>query len=152
MTDRAEEDPQRAMTPAKILLRIREAGFKENTEPYRICAAALKWLGASYEQFEELRSRHGRGSIDCSTLVSQSHWEGALIVVPFTAEGQRKSSRGKAISSIDLAEPGDVMVKYPSLEDSPDRRHNHVGIFLGRDGLGTPSVVNLASKGLTSKS
>jgi hypothetical protein len=102
---------------------------------------ALQFLGYSYLRTEELASET---TVDCSTLVSQAHWEGALIGVPFTAEGQRKAASGLSIRSVEEALPGDVLVKYPSLEDSPDKQWNHVGIYLGCDTAGSRWLIESA--------
>jgi len=121
---------------------FQKTGIGKGTERYSICKHALGYLGYSYERHEELVFSE---TIDCSTLVSQSHWEGALIGVPFTAESQRKASSGKVISSMAEALPADVLVKYPSVSESPDGQWNHVGLYLGRDTSGIEWVVESVS-------
>ena len=108
---------------------MEESGFVEGTEVYGVCSQAIRYLGCSYERSEELSTSN---TIDCSTLTSQSFWEGALIGIPFVAETQRKAFSGSNISTENL-QPGDVLIKYSSVEASPDKRWNHVGLSLGRD-------------------
>jgi len=84
--------------------------------------------------------------VDCSTLTSQSHWEGALIGIPFVADNQRQAVSGKIIASVDKMIPGDVLVKYPSLDASPDKTWNHVGLYLGRDHSGEQWLIESTSK------
>jgi len=108
-------------------------GYGIDTEHDRICRAAGRFLGFTYQQHEELTKVK---EIDCSTLVSQAHWEGALIGVPFTAEGQRSASTGIVVPDIDAVQPGDVLVRYPYLDATPDKTWNHVGMFLGQQPTG----------------
>ena len=116
---------------------IREAGFIEGTEEYEICSRAIRLLGMRYEQTEEL----ALSTIDCSTLTSQSHWEGALIGIPFIADSQRKAESGLSIDGIENAKPADVLVRYRSIDDAPDRKFNHVGLYLGKDLAGQPWLI-----------
>jgi hypothetical protein len=69
--------------------------------------------------------------VDCSTLVSQAHWRGAGVGVPFVAETQRRAYSALIIPPSELA-PSDVLIAYPSKVMAPDRRHNHVVMYLGR--------------------
>ncbi|MFH1392716.1 MAG: M23 family metallopeptidase [bacterium] len=115
--------------------------FVPGTEQFEVCRKALNYLGSRYERTEEL----GDTTIDCSTLVSQSYWEGALIGIPFTAEKQRQAFTGLNIDSISDAIPSDVLIKYPSLDNSPDKTFNHVGIYLWSDNAGQRWVIE--SKG-----
>ena len=118
-----------------------EAGWGLDTEPYGICDKALEMLGWGYQQSEELVRE---SAIDCSTLVSQSHWEGAAIGVPFVAENQRTAVSGLNIRRIEDAIPSDVLVKYRSLDESPEGRWNHVGLYLGADFRGERWVIEAA--------
>lgn len=127
---------------AEILGRMLEEGYGKGTEQYEICKRALKYLGFTYERSENLSSDT---SVDCSTLVSQSHWEGAAIGVPFIAENQRTAKSGKTVSSPDKLIPADVLVKYPSVEESPDGKWNHVGLYLGRDEMGDEWLIESRS-------
>lgn len=107
------------------MLDLAEVGILEGMEQFHICEKALSFLGMPYGRSEEL----SRDSIDCSTLTSQSYWEGAFITIPFVSERQRQS--GKTIESISHAEAGDIVVKYESIEEVPERDFNHVGLYLG---------------------
>ena len=107
-----------------------DEGFGERTEQYEICKRALQFRNFSYKRSEELESDT---TVDCSTLVSQAYWEGAIIGVPFIAENQRKAISGKMVKTPQEMIPADVLIKYPSLEDCPDKTYNHVGLYLGRD-------------------
>lgn len=103
-------------------------GFHENCERMLILKSSLQYLGYPYNRTEELHSE----TIDCSTLTSQSYWEGAAIRIPFVAENQRSSNSGKLVD-ITLAKPADIVVKYSNLDQSPDKTFNHVGLLLGSD-------------------
>jgi hypothetical protein len=116
---------------------LREQGLHDGQEQFDICVSAISHLGKEYKQNEEIEA----SSIDCSTLTSQAHWIGAQIGIPFIAEGQRTASSGETIDGYDHAEPGDVVICFPSVSASPDGKHNHVGIFLGRDGKGQGYVI-----------
>jgi cell wall-associated NlpC family hydrolase len=35
------------------------------------------------------------------------------------------------IRSLDMAQPGDVLIRYPAISESPDKTFNHVGVYLG---------------------
>lgn len=118
-------------------------GFVEGTEQYEICRRATDFLGFSYKRSEELESS---ATVDCSTLTSQSHWEGALIGIPFVADNQRQAMSGKTIASVADMIPGDVLVKYPSLEASPDKTWNHVGLYLGKDSEKTLWLIESTGK------
>lgn len=101
------------------------------------CAAAL--TGRSYRQTEELAD----DTIDCSTLTSQSHWLGAGIGIPFTADGQRRATNCRAIE-ISQLEPGDVVVRYADIARSSDS-HNHVALYVGTDDGGCGWIIESAS-------
>jgi hypothetical protein len=109
---------------------------QEQRECDAVARRALDHIGKSYKITRELWP----GLIDCSTLVSQSHWSGAAIQTPFIAETQRRASNAQVIESVDLL-PGDAIYSYPSKEESPGGRHNHVALFLGGDQHGTPWVI-----------
>ena len=119
-------------------------GFVPGTEQYEVCMVALGYLGYSYERNEELVS----GTvIDCSTLTSQALWLGAAIGIPFVADNQRTAASGKTILSLGEMIPGDVVIKYPSLEEAlPEKKWNHVGLYLGRDNQGCQWLIESASK------
>lgn len=117
----------------EIFGRMKDETFGEGTEQYEICKRALQFRGFSYKRSEELEVG---ATVDCSTLVSQSYWEGAAIGIPFIAESQRKATTGKTIESTQEMIPADVLVKHPSLEECPDKTYNHVGLYLGRDTTG----------------
>lgn len=107
--------------------------IKQNTiiglNPKQECVAvaykALTYLGLKYFRSEELREE----TIDCSTLTSQAHWEGGLIGIPFTAEGQRNAQTARSIEFNNIL-PGDVVIKYSSIMASPSCIFNHVGMVL----------------------
>jgi hypothetical protein len=117
----------------QILARIVESGYSIDSEPFRICQRAIRFLSFSYNRSEELEAAR---RIDCSTLVSQAHWEGAAIGIPFVAESQRKAVSAVSVASISDIRPADVMIRYESLTASPDREFNHVGLYLGSDDTG----------------
>lgn len=128
---------------AEIFSRMIEEGFREGTEQYEICKRALKFYGFSYKRTEELGTEE---VVDCSTLTSQSYWEGALIGIPFIAESQGKAHSGKQITLLSDMIPADVLIRYASLEDSPDKIWNHVGLYLGKDISGTQWLLESTSK------
>ena len=97
-----------------------------------VAAAAMEHLGKSYRITRELSA----GQVDCSTVISQSHWRGAAIQTPFVAESQRLASNAAVVAAEDLL-PGDAVYAYPSRKHSPGGRHNHVVLFLGTDEDGT---------------
>lgn len=105
-------------------------GYSVSGEHNAVCTAAVQFLGLPYHQGEELELATG---IDCSTLVSQSYWEGAILRVPFTAEGQRLAPHAAIVDDVAHLQPADVLVRYASREASSDGRGNHVGLFLGWD-------------------
>lgn len=88
-------------------------------------------LGKSYRITRELQA----GLIDCSTLVSQSHWTGAAVQMPFIAETQRTAVNGYFVDRSDLS-PGDCIYAYPTKDEAPGGRHNHVVLFIGADETG----------------
>ncbi len=122
---------------------ITKEGFVPGTEQYDICKRALGFSNFTYKQSEELM---GGTSIDCSTLTSQSHWEGALIGIPFVADGQRQAKSGENIESKEEMIPSDVLVKYPSVEASPDKKWNHVGLYLGKNNVGEQWLIESTGK------
>ena len=118
---------------------LEQKGYLHDQECIATARCALSFLGRAYLRTEELST-----TIDCSTLTSQAHWAGALVVIPFTAEGQRKAGSGTLVSTEALL-PGDVAVKYSSLDDTADG-FNHVGLFLGHDSRGTGWLIESASR------
>lgn len=128
---------------SEVIARMTKEGFLPGTESHNICKRALQFLDFSYKRSEELDNG---ATIDCSTLVSQSHWEGAAIGIPFVAENQRTAMSGQTIFSLDEMIPGDVLVKYASLNEAPDKTWNHVGLYLGRDFDGEQWLIESTSK------
>lgn len=116
---------------------LRSVGCHHSTDRYRVCRHAMSYLGLPYEMTEELTD----STIDCSTLTSQSHWEGAAITIPFIAESQRVADSGRTVARIEDALPGDIFIRYQSVSRSPDGKFNHVGLFLGHDETGTGWVI-----------
>lgn len=116
------------------------AAAREGLAPQSECmttvAAACRFAGWRYKITREL----SEGWIDCSTLVSQSLWTGAAVAAPFIAETQRLAYSASTVAAGEWL-PGDVLVRYPSREESPDGRHNHVGLYLGKDTGGTAWVM-----------
>lgn len=132
----------------------RARGFHTSQECIQVALYSIKFAGCVYARTRDL----ARDTIDCSTLTSQSHWEGALQQIPFIAETQRLATASMTVS-LDTILPGDVVVKYKSLSVSPDGVHNHVALVLGWDRRGdiwlmestsgTPAgVVRLADFGI----
>jgi hypothetical protein len=105
----------------------RSDGFHPQSEASRVLKSAARFSGWKYRITRELT----HGWIDCSTLVSQAHWDGAGVGVPFVAETQRRAYNALAIAPEDRA-PSDVLVAYPTKTMAPDKRHNHVVMYLGR--------------------
>lgn len=97
-----------------------------------VAIASLAHFAKSYLRTRPLLP----GYIDCSTLVSQAHWEGAAVQTPFIAENQRTAKSAMAVSSLVEVLPGDVLVAYGSLETAPGGRHNHVALVLESDAQG----------------
>ncbi|MDO8573053.1 MAG: peptidoglycan DD-metalloendopeptidase family protein [bacterium] len=127
----------------EIIARMVDEGFLLGTESHNICKRAIQFLDFSYQRSEELDDKT---TIDCSTLVSQSYWEGAAIGIPFVAENQRTAMSGQTVSSLSEMIPGDVLVKYASLNEAPDKTWNHVGLYLGRDFDGEQWLIESTSK------
>lgn len=122
---------------------MKSEGFVEGTEQYEICKKALRFWNFTYKRDEELVDAK---TVDCSTLTSQSHWEGALIGIPFIADSQRRAFSGKTISSFEEMIPGDVVTLFPSLDASPDKTFNHVALYLGKDKSGQQWVLESNSR------
>lgn len=113
-----------------------QKGFDLNQECMLIVQAALHYLGLPYLRSEELDAT----GIDCSTLTSQSYWEGALIGIPFTSTKQRIAQSGVSINT-DAVRPSDIVIKYSSPTLSEDKKFNHVGLVLGWDSEGTIWII-----------
>jgi hypothetical protein len=109
------------------------AGVSPRAEAAMVVMAAARFAGWRYLITRE----QAPGLIDCSSLVSQSHWLGGAIGMPFTAEAQRTAYSGNGIGSDEML-PGDVLVRHPQLGSRP---HNHVVMFLGRDNAARPWVL-----------
>lgn len=120
-----------------------EEGFVPGTEQHDVCKRALGFSSFAYKQSEELEEGT---SVDCSTLTSQAHWEGALIGIPFIADSQRLAKSGVTVGSTDELIPGDVLAKYSSVGASPDKKWNHVGLYLGKDDMGEQWLIESIGK------
>jgi hypothetical protein len=101
-----------------------------------VAYAAFEHMGKGYRITRELWP----DVIDCSSLVSQSHWTGAGIQTPFIAETQRFASNARVIEPAELL-PGDAIYAYRSKSEAPGGRHNHVALFLGTDQMGKPWAI-----------
>ena len=131
------EDVRRAVTAC--LESGRAAGFSPTGEALSVVAASGTFAGWDYRITREQLP----GLVDCSSLVSQAHWLGAAIGMPFIAETQRIAYSGTDVAAGDLR-PGDVLVRYPSRAASPGGRHNHVVLHLGEHPELGPSVIESA--------
>lgn len=121
----------------------RSYGFHPQSEASRVLKSAAGFEGWRYRITRELV----HGLVDCSTLVSQAHWNGAGIGVPFVAETQRNAYSALTIVP-EKREPSDVLVTYPSRKMAPEGRHNHVVMYLGRHPeLGEWVIESAASAG-----
>ena len=116
-------------------------GLSEDSERMRILKVSLQFLGNPYLRTEEL----AQNTVDCSTLTSQSYWEGAQIGIPFIAESQRIAADGVPVTK-EEALPADIVVRFSGLDASPDKTYNHVGLVLGKDTNGTTYVIESNSK------
>jgi len=116
-------------------------GHSEKSERMRVLKASLQFLGNSYRRTEELAT----DTVDCSTLTSQSYWEGAQIGIPFIAQSQRNALDGESVELLDVL-PADIVVRFPDLESAPDKTYNHVGLVLGTDKGGKLYVIESNSK------
>lgn len=94
-----------------------------------VALASLEHLGKKYRITRELLD----GFIDCSTVVSQAHWIGGAVRVPFIAESQRLADNAIQVDSLADVVPADVFVAHSSVAAAPGGRHNHVALFLGWD-------------------
>lgn len=99
-----------------------------DAEARQVVTTAMRFVGRTYRITREMTG----DTIDCSTLLSQAHWLGAGIGIPFIAENQRTAVNGVEVGLHELI-PGDAIFAYPSVEHSPDRLHNHVAMYLGAD-------------------
>lgn len=109
---------------------------KAHSECESVAHAATRHLGKSYRITRELSET----TIDCSTLVSQSHWIGAGVQTPFVAESQRLAVNGLQVGWDELV-PGDCIYAYRDRQSSPGGRHNHVALYVGTDRTGEPWAV-----------
>lgn len=138
----------RANVPESSLALINEigqcltlAGWHEHHECIAVARTAFRFLGLPYGRSEDFSENF----IDCSTLTSQSHWEGALVGIPFIAENQRIGASGVDIAELSRVIPGDVVVKFRGLDDTTDN-HNHVALVLGRDVAGQLWLIESCAK------
>lgn len=106
-------------------------GSRPLSESSSIAMAALEHLGKGYRITRELHPNF----IDCSTLVSQSHWIGAAVQVPFIADSQLRATNAKIVDIGDVI-PGDAIFAYKNGRESPGGRHNHVALYMGTDPVG----------------
>jgi hypothetical protein len=118
-----------------VLAAESQRGLNPRSECMRVVEVSARFTGWGYKITRELQG----GLIDCSTLISQAHWEGAAVATPFVAETQRVAYNAVDVSDAWL--PGDVLVRYPSRTASPGGRHNHVALFAGRDSDGVSWMV-----------
>lgn len=88
----------------------------------QVVRTSLRWLGAPYG----VTTATGGAFLDCSSLVSQSHWEAAGILVPFTVAGQRRSIWAEEVPSLASAAVGDVLIHH-------DAGRQHAGLLAGWD-------------------
>jgi hypothetical protein len=117
---------------ARIVSHEAARGLKQGSECAAVLAAVTRFGGWRYRITREMR----QGLIDCSTLISQSHWDGAAVAIPFVAETQRIAYNASDVLGSSRWLPGDVLVRYASREASPSGRHNHVALYAGRDADG----------------
>lgn len=120
-------------------------GRSAKLECLQVALEACVFLGRPYLQTYELSDQ----TVDCSTVSSQAHWLGAAQQIPFIAENQRKAPASIAVTCKEVL-PGDVLVKYPDLQGTPDGLHNHVAVALGKDRGGEVWVVESSSAGAAS--
>lgn len=120
----------------QVASRFPHLELSELRECDAVAYSAFEHMGKSYRITRELWP----DVIDCSSLVSQSHWTGAGIQTPFIAETQRHASNARVVEPADLL-PGDAIYAYRSKSEAPGGRHNHVALFLGTDQMGEPWAV-----------
>jgi len=120
------------ITLGEILENIQIEGFVKGTEQYEICKRAIGFWDFAYKRDEELVDAK---TVDCSTLTSQSHWEGALINIPFIAENQRTAFSGETIDGFDKMIPGDVLIKFVSIIKKDQSSHLHLEVEITDDSL-----------------
>lgn len=99
-----------------------------DTDAQRVVDLARSAAGQPYGVTRELATAP---LVDCSTLVSQAHWEGAGLVIPFVAENQRRALNGLRID-VRSATVGDVLFFFDGTH--PRRPHNHSCIVADRSG------------------
>jgi hypothetical protein len=109
-----------------------EESAAESIECVSVARSALKHVGKKYLITRELLP----DVIDCSTIISQAHWEGAAVQTPFIAESQRIAPSGTFVAGSGEILPGDSLIEYPSRHLAPGGRHNHVAMFLCGDPAG----------------
>lgn len=100
----------------------------ELTEGEHIAREALTFQGMRYR----ISRHHYVNALDCSTLVSQAHWIGAGIHMPFIADNQRRAAGAVEVAPGEV-QAGDALYSYTSPADSPGGRFNHVALCLGND-------------------
>ena len=107
------------------------------SESAAVALESLRFMGDEYRMAREFFP----GYVDCSTLVSQAHWDAAGVQTPYVAESQRLARTATVVADLEQALPGDVLVAYKSMADSPSRDHNHVGLLLTREPDGSGWVI-----------
>jgi hypothetical protein len=112
---------------------LRQDGLRECDA---VAMASLEHLGHRYRITRELCP----GLADCSTVVSQAHWVGAGMQIPFIAESQRNAVNSCTVDRNDLL-PGDAIYAYLDKRLSPGGRHNHVVLFIGNDDNDNPWAI-----------
>lgn len=116
-------------------------GYVLGQESIGVVNAAVSALGTPYLRTEELAAT----TIDCSTLTSEAHWVGAAIGIPFTSEKQRIAATGQPVRSPSDLIPGDVVIRYQSVDAPTHREYNHVGLFIGRSGRGEEWIIEASA-------
>lgn len=117
----------------------REAGHPAYGEVLSILAMSARFAGWQYRITRE----QTHGFVDCSALVSQAHWLGAAIGVPFIADNQRQAYTATDGDDRALL-PADVLVRHRSKADAPGGSHNHVVLYLGKHSRYGPYVIESA--------
>lgn len=121
---------------------FRSQGLSPHAECLEVASFALRFHGREYLRTEELSAN----SIDCSTLTSQSLWCGAAVGIPFVADNQRSARSAVEVPATEVL-PGDVAVRYRSLEESPEP-YNHVALVIGRVAAGSSILMLEAAGGI----
>ncbi len=129
----ASNDPTRHSHDLAILAWWTSTGLTPEMECTGTVMSALREIGRSYRQAEELTP----AGTDCSTLVSQAHWAASAVATPFTAQGQAMATTCTRGLRRRTLLPGDVLVRFPRGTVEPGG-NNHVSMYVGEndDGVG----------------